>query len=97
MEVIDYRKCSMVIEQGRAEMYYKDFPLSQLDAVIPRITSSFTQMGAIVLSHLKLMKVFSTVKPDALLMARDKLRCLLLRLKSPSFTNRAFDNLKRNK
>ena len=76
MEVIDYRKCSMVIEQGRAEMYYKDFPLSQLDAVIPRITSSFTQMGAIVLSHLKLMKVFSTVKPDALLMARDKLRCL---------------------
>jgi ribosomal protein S6--L-glutamate ligase len=64
------------MEQGRAEMYYKDFPLSHLDAVIPRISTGFTLMGASVLAQLRLMKVFSTINSEALLLVRDKLRCL---------------------
>jgi ribosomal protein S6--L-glutamate ligase len=76
IELIDYKQCSLVMEQGRAEMYYKDFPLSHLDAVIPRISTSFTLMGASVLTQLRLMKVFSTLKPEGLLLVRDKLRCL---------------------
>ncbi|HOY20219.1 MAG TPA: RimK family alpha-L-glutamate ligase [Haliscomenobacter sp.] len=76
IELIDYKQCSLIMEQGRAEMYYKDFPLSHLDAVIPRISTNFTLMGAAVLTQLRLMKVFSTVRPEALLLVRDKLRCL---------------------
>ena len=76
MEIIDYTRCSLVMEDGRLEVCCDGLPLSGLDAVIPRIATSVTQDGAALAGHFELMNVFTTTSAQALLLARDKLRTL---------------------
>ena len=76
MEIINSNQCNLVIEHDHAEVYYNDRPLSNLDAVIPRIGTSFTPEGAALVTQFQLMKIFSTLNPEGLLLVRDKLRCL---------------------
>jgi len=76
MSIIDHTLCNLVIERGQAQIIYQDQPLHRLDAVIPRIGSSVTSQGAAVINQLELMDVFTIARSDALLQARDKLRCL---------------------
>lgn len=76
MAIINSQHCNLVIEQGQAEVYYHDQPLSDLDAVIPRIGTSLTPDGAALITQFLLMDTFSTLNPEGLLLVRDKLRCL---------------------
>ena len=78
MYVIDHTRCSLVVEEQRPNVIYQSKPLHHLDAVIPRIGASVTALGAAVISQFELMGVLSPTSPQALQIARDKLRCLQL-------------------
>ena len=74
--VIDHTRCSLVIDQQRPNIIYDGKPLHHLDAIIPRIGASVTELGAAVISQFELMGVISPTSAVALQTARDKLRCL---------------------
>ena len=76
MSIIDHTLCNLVIEDGHPEIYYEGQPIRHFDAVIPRIGASVTQQGAAVITHFELMNVFTAARANALLLGRDKLRCL---------------------
>lgn len=76
MMVIDHTRCQFVVDDVHPEIYFEDLSLSDLDAVIPRIGSSVTLLGAALLHQFELVGVFTLTRGNALLQARDKLRCL---------------------
>jgi ribosomal protein S6--L-glutamate ligase len=56
-------------------MRYKGRPIAGYDAVIPRVGASITRYGSAVLRQLELMGCYTPNPSDAILKARDKLRC----------------------
>lgn len=76
--VIDHTRCSLVIEEGRPNVLYDGKPLHHLDAIIPRIGASVTELGAAVINQFELMGIVTPTTALALQTARDKLRCLQL-------------------
>lgn len=78
VRVLDPLRCYMRIDPGRFDMHYKGKELAPMDAVIPRIGASVTSYGTAVLRQFEMMDVFALNKSDAILRARDKLRCLQL-------------------
>jgi ribosomal protein S6--L-glutamate ligase len=75
MRVLDPLRCYMKIAPGAFQLNYKGRPLHGLDAVIPRIGASVTRYGTAVLRQMELMGAWSPNSSDAILRARDKLRC----------------------
>ena len=75
VRVLDPLRCYMRIEPGDFALHYKGRPLSGYDAVIPRIGASVTFYGTAVLRQLEMMGVYTPNPSDAILRARDKLRC----------------------
>ncbi|PKV48509.1 SSU ribosomal protein S6P modification protein [Aquimarina sp. MAR_2010_214] len=76
VQVIDPLNCDIVIEKQKPEIYYRGKKLDHVDAVIPRIGASTTFYGTAVVRQFELMNVFTTLKSQALLQSRDKLRSL---------------------
>ncbi len=76
MKIIDHTQCDLVLASGGAQVIYDGRPLSDLDAVIPRIGSSVTHQGAAVILQMEQMGIFSAAGSQALVQSRDKLRCL---------------------
>lgn len=74
--VLDHLKCDLVIEAGQPSILYKGVPLSEFDAVIPRIGASVTFYGTAVVRQFEMMKVKSAVASQAIMRSRDKLRCM---------------------
>ena len=74
--LIDYSRCSLLLHQDGARIYYRDQPLPRPDGIVPRIAASFTQEGAALIRHFETMGVVSTTPAEALVRARDKLRSL---------------------
>jgi ribosomal protein S6--L-glutamate ligase len=74
MHVIDHTRCSLVIDAEAPNIFYKSKPLDFLDAIIPRIGASVTGLGAAVINQFELMGIVSPTSPEALQLARDKLR-----------------------
>jgi ribosomal protein S6--L-glutamate ligase len=75
VRVLDPLRCYMKIAPGEFQLNYMGRKLSGLDAVIPRIGASVTRYGTAVLRQLELMGAYSPNSSDAILRARDKLRC----------------------
>ncbi len=75
VRVLDPLRCYMRIEPNEFSMHYKGREMSDYDAVIPRIGASVTFYGTAVLRQLEMMKVYTPNQSDAILRARDKLRC----------------------
>lgn len=75
VRVLDPLRCYMQIAPGQFLLRYKGKPLSGIDAVIPRIGASVTFYGTAVLRQFELMGAFTPNGSDAVLRARDKLRC----------------------
>lgn len=75
VRVLDPLRCYMKIAPGEFQLNYKGKPLSGVDAVIPRIGASVTRYGTAVLRQLELMGAYTPNSSDAILRARDKLRC----------------------
>ena len=75
VRVLDPLRCCMKISPGKFQIHYKSKPLSGIDAVIPRIGASITRYGTAVLRQFELMGAYTPNSSDAILRARDKLRC----------------------
>jgi ribosomal protein S6--L-glutamate ligase len=75
VRVLDPLRCYMRIAPGSFEMHYKGRVLSDYDAVLPRIGASVTFYGTAVLRQFEMMGVYTPNASDAILRARDKLRC----------------------
>ena len=75
VRVLDPLRCYMKIEPGQFELSYKGKTLAGIDAVIPRIGASITRYGTAVLRQFELMGTYTPNGSDAILRARDKLRC----------------------
>jgi len=74
-KVIDHLLCDLLIEKGKLSVSYQGELLNNYDAVIPRIGTSVTSAGTNVVRHFEKMGLFSTTRADAILRARNKLRC----------------------
>ncbi|MGQ0801484.1 MAG: 30S ribosomal protein S6--L-glutamate ligase [Pseudomarimonas sp.] len=75
VRVLDPLRCYMRIEPNAFSMHYKGKEMSDYDAVIPRIGASVTFYATAVLRQLEMMTVYTPNPSDAILRARDKLRC----------------------
>ncbi len=76
VRVLDPLRCYMRIAPGAFEIHYKGKELNGFDAVIPRIGLSVTFYGTAVLRQFEMMGVYTPNSSDAVLRARDKLRCM---------------------
>ncbi len=76
VQVIDPLNCDIIIERQKPEIYYRGRKLDHVDAVIPRIGASATFYGTAVVRQFEMMNVFTTLKSQALIQSRDKLRSL---------------------
>ena len=75
VRVLDPLRCYMKIGPGQFQLNYKGKPLGGVEAVIPRIGASVTRYGTAVLRQLEMMGAYTPNSSDAILRARDKLRC----------------------
>src|SRR4249920_4034773 len=75
VRVLDPLRCYMKIAPGQFQLNYKSKTLSGVDAVIPRIGASVTRYGTAVLRQMEMMGAYTPNTSDAILRARDKLRC----------------------
>ncbi|TDB57211.1 30S ribosomal protein S6--L-glutamate ligase [Arundinibacter roseus] len=80
--VIDHVKCFLLIEGENPAILYKGTIIEGVDAVIPRIGTSVTAFGCSVVRQFELMKVFTTVKSQAITRSRDKLRSMQILAKA---------------
>jgi ribosomal protein S6--L-glutamate ligase len=62
----------LTLEGSRVDAIYEKRSLSDLNAVIPRIGRSLTQLGIMLLKHFELMGLASTLSMKGLLTARNK-------------------------
>lgn len=76
VRVIDHQRCHIVIERGLPQVIYEGSHLIGMDALIPRIGASVTDYGAAVIRQFELMGIYTATRSEALIMARDKLKCL---------------------
>jgi ribosomal protein S6--L-glutamate ligase len=76
VEVVDTLKLTIGIEDGSAQLFYKNKPVSPWDAVIPRVGTSVTRIGTAVVRQLEQMGVRCLNSSEAIHTSRDKLRAL---------------------
>ena len=76
VRVYDHMQCDLVIQDNNPCIYYQGQRLKNVQAVIPRIGTSATSYGASVIRQFELMKVYTTLRADPLLKARDKISCM---------------------
>lgn len=75
VRVLDPLRCYIKIAPDGFDMHYKGRVLTDYDAVLPRIGASITRYGTAVLRQFEMMNVYTPNGSDAILRARDKLRC----------------------
>ena len=76
VRVLDPMRCYMRIAPATWPSATRARALRDIDAVIPRIGTQSTFYGTAVLRQLEMMGVYTPNPSDAVLRARDKLRCL---------------------
>ncbi len=78
VRVLDPLRCYARVAPGALALRYKGKAVRGIDCVIPRIGTSSTFYGTAVLRQLEMMGVYTPNPAEAVLRARDKLRCLQL-------------------
>jgi len=76
--VIDYTRCSILIESGNPLIIYRGVPLKNVNAVIPRIASSHVVHGSAVVRQFEMAGIYSVCESQAIVRSKDKLRTLQL-------------------
>lgn len=74
--VMDHLRCSVVADIGEPKIFYLGQPVTDVDAIIPRIGSSVTFYGSAIVRQFEMMHVFSANPSIAIVRSRDKLRSL---------------------
>jgi ribosomal protein S6--L-glutamate ligase len=72
-EILNYNKTDISFENGVPVIYYLGNKVSDVDAIIPRIASSATHLGARLIRQFNILGIPSTIDADALTKVRDKL------------------------
>jgi len=72
-EILNYNKTDISFENGVPVLYYLGNKISDVDAIIPRIASSATHLGARLIRQFSILGIPSTIDADALTKVRDKL------------------------
>jgi ribosomal protein S6--L-glutamate ligase len=75
VRVLDPLRCYIRIASDGFAMHYKGRQITGYDAVIPRVGASITRYGSAVLRQFEMMGSYTPNPSDAILKARDKLRC----------------------
>jgi ribosomal protein S6--L-glutamate ligase len=78
VRVVNYTLCEARIEQSKPVVMYKGEVLSGIDAIIPRISSSYTRYGSAIVRQFEMQGVFTTTSSISIVRARDKLRSIQL-------------------
>lgn len=76
VKVLNTLKFAIDLERGSPDLYYLQKPLSDYDAVLPRIGASITYYGTAVVRQFQEMDVFCANTSHGILNSRDKLRSL---------------------
>jgi ribosomal protein S6--L-glutamate ligase len=76
VKVLDTLRFAIDLEKGEPDLYYRSKPLSDYDAIVPRIGASITYFGTAVVRQFEQMDVFSAASSAGIANSRDKLRCL---------------------
>jgi ribosomal protein S6--L-glutamate ligase len=76
VSVINTMKCSIDLQSGKPDLYYKGKPIGDYDAMIPRIGASVTYFGTAVVRQLEQMNVFVANTSSGISNSRDKLRSM---------------------
>src|SRR6185437_4969294 len=76
IQVVDYMDLNILIEGGKPLLLINGKPMPLPDAIIPRIGASKTYYGCTVVRQFEMMRVFTTVKSQAIVRSRDKLRSM---------------------
>lgn len=80
--IINHVKCDIFIERKNPQIIYAGVPMTDVDAIIPRIGASVTFYGTAVVRQFEMMKVFTTTESQALVRSRDKLRSMQILTRS---------------
>jgi ribosomal protein S6--L-glutamate ligase len=75
VRIIDYNYCDLIIKENNLVVSYHGQAVRDIDAIIPRIGSSYTNYGAAIIRQFEQKGIYTTLSSDALLKARDKLSC----------------------
>ncbi|HET9485701.1 MAG TPA: 30S ribosomal protein S6--L-glutamate ligase [Xanthomonadales bacterium] len=78
VSTFDPLRCYMRIVPNRLAIHFKGRELTGYDAVVPRIGASVTFYGTAVVRQFEMMGTYVLNRSDAILRARDKLRCMQL-------------------
>lgn len=76
VSVVNTLKCSIDLQSGNPDLYYKGKPIADYDAMIPRIGASITYFGTAVVRQLEQMNVFVANSSSGISNSRDKLRSM---------------------
>jgi len=76
VRVLNTLKFAIDLQRGVPDLYYRHRPLSDYDAVLPRIGASITYYGTAVVRQFQEMDVFCANTAHGILNSRDKLRSL---------------------
>jgi ribosomal protein S6--L-glutamate ligase len=82
VRVINYARCYVTVERGITVVRYNGEDLSDVDVIIPRISSSLTKYGSAIVRQFEMQNVFTTTTSIALVRSRDKLRSMQLLAKA---------------
>ncbi len=74
--VYDTLRFGVFVEHARPQLSYRGKPLSEIDAIIPRIGASISFFGAAIVRQFEQMGVFTPNSSTSISTARDKLRSL---------------------
>lgn len=78
VSVIDYSQCYATIEKSNPVVTLNGKDLTDIEAIIPRIGSSFTRYGSAMVRQFEMQGVFTTTSSISLVRSRDKLRSMQL-------------------
>lgn len=76
VKVLDTLKFAIDLQQGIPDLYFRRKPLSNYDAVLPRVGASVTYYGTAVVRQFQEMDVFCANTAHGIINSRDKLRSL---------------------
>ncbi len=76
IKVLNTLKFAIDLQRGVPDLYYRQKPLGDFDAVLPRIGASITYYGTAVVRQFQEMDVFCANTAHGIMNSRDKLRSL---------------------
>jgi ribosomal protein S6--L-glutamate ligase len=82
VRIVNYAECYVTLERGNPVVRYKGEEITDVDVIIPRISSSLTKYGSAIVRQFEMQNVFTTTSSIAINRSRDKLRSIQLLAKA---------------